>query len=317
MNITVGAGQAPSVFSNNTQHGIYVTGAGVVNIIGVPVTAPTPNGQGTVVANGNYFAGLRIFEAPGAAAMSTVNGLVAWGNTQTGLRLYGGAKVKVRNSVFLMNVLNGVYLTSFDSTAAGNDLSRIDLGTSAELGRNYLQASVGANPNLAGLCVSMSNGMGALTLATRGNLFAGPTDCGRRPRRWSAPRSAAATSTWASSRPLAPPSPSTSRTASNLGTLRGSRSAPAMGAVQQSWTSRRGVPTLGRRAGGDPGADLGDDLGGELLARRHGRLVAAFDLGDEEASLGSPGMMTAPSPRRASARRTRRAGGRRAVAAAP
>lgn len=109
--------------------------------------------------------------------MSSINGLVAFGNTQNGLRLYGGARVKVRNSVFLMNVLNGVYVTSFDGTAGGNNLSQLDLGTSAEPGRNYLQGLVGANPNLAGLCVSMSNGMGALTLATRGNLFAGPTDC--------------------------------------------------------------------------------------------------------------------------------------------
>ena len=80
---------------------------------------PAPNGQGTVVASGNAFAGLRIFEAPGAAALSTINGLVAWQNAQNGLRLYGGEKVKVRNSVFLANVLNGVYVTSFDATRGG------------------------------------------------------------------------------------------------------------------------------------------------------------------------------------------------------
>ena len=56
------------------QHGIYVTGAGVINITGFPVTVPAPNGQGTVVASGNAFAGLRIFEAPGAAGLSTING---------------------------------------------------------------------------------------------------------------------------------------------------------------------------------------------------------------------------------------------------
>jgi hypothetical protein len=177
VNVAVASGQAPTAFNNNTQHGIYVTGSGVVNISGVPVTAPTPNGQGTVTANGNFFAGLRIFESPGVGATSIIDGLVAWGNTQNGLRLYGGAKVKVRNSVFLMNTLNGVFVTSFDATAAGNDLSSLDLGSSVAVGRNYLQASVGANPNLAGLCVSMSPGMGALSLASRGNLFAGPTDC--------------------------------------------------------------------------------------------------------------------------------------------
>ena len=109
--------------------------------------------------------------------MSTINGLVAWGNTQNGLRLYGGTKVKIRNGVFLMNGLDAVYLTSYEATAAGNNLAELDLGTTADPGRNYLQGAVGSNPNLAGLCISMSDNMGALTLATRGNLFAGPTDC--------------------------------------------------------------------------------------------------------------------------------------------
>jgi hypothetical protein len=177
VNITVTAGQAPTSFNNNSQHGIYVTGAGVINITGFPVTVPAPNGQGTVVASGNAFAGLRIFEAPGAAGLSTVNGFVGWQNTQNGLRLYGGEKVKVRNSVFLANVLNGVYLTSYDGTAAGNDLSGIDLGTAADGGRNVLQAAVGSMPNLAGLCVQMGSGGGTQTVAARGNLFAGPNDC--------------------------------------------------------------------------------------------------------------------------------------------
>src|SRR4029079_2660197 len=169
--------QAPTTFNNNTQHGIYVTGADIVNITGFPVTVPAPNGQGTVVASGNAFAGLRIFEAPGAASLSTVNGFVAWQNAQNGLRLYGGGKVKVRNSVFLANVLNGVYVTGYDGTAAGNDLSQIDLGTAADKGHNPLQALLGSSPDNTGLCVSMSGGMGALTLRAVGNVFAGPLDC--------------------------------------------------------------------------------------------------------------------------------------------
>ncbi len=176
--IAVATGQAPTSFNNNTQHGIYVTGAGVINIAGVPVIVPAPNGQGTVQANGNYFAGLRIFEGPGAASTSSIDGLVAWGNTQSGLRLYGGAKVRVRNSVFLANMLNGVYITAYDGSVAGNDLSKIDLGSSGSPGRNDIQALIGANPDLAGLCLSMSGGMGPLTLAAEGNVFAGPTDCG-------------------------------------------------------------------------------------------------------------------------------------------
>jgi hypothetical protein len=177
VNIMVTSGQAPTTFNNNTQHGIYVTGAGVINILGFPVTVPAPNGQGTVVATGNALAGLRIFEAPGAAALSTINGFVGWQNGQNGLRLYGGGKVKVRNSVFLANVLNGVYITSYDGTAAGNDLSQIDLGSTADAGRNVLQAAIGSMPDLAGLCVGMSGGRGLLTLSARGNVFAGPTDC--------------------------------------------------------------------------------------------------------------------------------------------
>jgi hypothetical protein len=177
VSIVVAAGQAPSTFNNNTQYGIDVTGAGAVTVSGVPVVSSAPNGQGTVQANGNFFAGLGIFENPSAAAMSSIDGLVAWQNAQNGLRLYGGGKVRVRDSVFLANTLNGVYVTSYDGSAAGNDLSQIDLGKAGSQGRNYIQALFGANPDLAGLCVSMSSGMGSLTLAAEGNLFAGPTDC--------------------------------------------------------------------------------------------------------------------------------------------
>jgi hypothetical protein len=76
VNVTVMNGQAPTSFSNNTQHGIYVTGSGVINVTGFPITVPAPNGQGTVTANNNGFAGLRIITAPASSALSTVNGLV-------------------------------------------------------------------------------------------------------------------------------------------------------------------------------------------------------------------------------------------------
>jgi len=177
VNIAVASGQAEVAFNNNTQHGLYVTGSGIVNITGVPITTPAPNGQGTVTANGNAFAGLRIFESPGAAALSSIDGLVAWANVQNGLRLYGGARTRVRGSVFLNNGLNGVYLTAFDGTAPGNDLSQIDLGRAGSPGRNHIQALLGSGPDLAGLCVAMSGGMGGLTLSAQGNVFAGPTDC--------------------------------------------------------------------------------------------------------------------------------------------
>jgi hypothetical protein len=177
VNILVGAGQATTSFNSNTEHGIYVTGNGVLNISGVPVTAPAPNGQGTVIANGNGFDGLEIFESPGMAGVSTINGLVAWSNLKQGLQLFGGEKVRVRNSVFLDNLLNGVYITTNGTGATSNDLSGLDLGAAGDPGKNQLQASLGANPDLAGLCISMAAGQGTLTLSAQGNVFSGPTDC--------------------------------------------------------------------------------------------------------------------------------------------
>ena len=176
VHISVASGQAATSFLNNTQHGIYVTGTGVLDVLGVPVTAPAPNGQGTVVVSGNFLAGIRIFEAPGGPR-STLDGLVAWANPSSGLRIYGGSSLKVRNSIFLANGTNGVYVTAYDGSAAGNDLSRLDLGTGSDPGHNTLQASLGSNPDVTGVCVSMAAGRGALTLEAAGNTFAGPIDC--------------------------------------------------------------------------------------------------------------------------------------------
>jgi len=175
VNVTVAAGQATTSFTNNTEHGIYVTGAAILNVSGVPVLPA--NGQGTVVTSGNAFDGLEIFETAGAAPMSTVSGLVAWGNSKQGLQLFGGEKVKVRGSVLLNNKLNGLLVTSSDPSAASNNLATIDLGTAGDPGLNQLQASNGSNPDLTGLCLSMSPAQGTLTLSAEGNVFAGPTNC--------------------------------------------------------------------------------------------------------------------------------------------
>ncbi|HVZ88106.1 MAG TPA: hypothetical protein VHG72_14130, partial [Polyangia bacterium] len=175
VNITVPAGQATTSFNGNTEHGIYVTGAAVLNVSGVPVSPA--NGQGTVLANNNAFDGLEIFETAGAAPLSTVRGLVAWGNSKQGLQIFGGEKVKVRGSTLLNNKLNGLLVTSSDASAASNDLSGIDLGTAGDPGQNQLQASAGSNPDLTGLCISMSANQGTLKLSAEGNVFSGPTDC--------------------------------------------------------------------------------------------------------------------------------------------
>ncbi|HXU64969.1 MAG TPA: hypothetical protein VN962_24895, partial [Polyangia bacterium] len=177
VNISVAAGQATTSFSNNSEHGIYVTGTAVLNISGVPVTSTAPNGQGTVIANNNAFDGLEIFEAPGVAAQSSIQGLVTWGNTKQGIQLFGGEKVKVRRSILLNNKLNGLFITSSDITPAANDLSGINLGTAGDPGLNQIQAALGSNSDLTGLCVSMAPLQGPLSLSAEGNVFAGPTDC--------------------------------------------------------------------------------------------------------------------------------------------
>jgi hypothetical protein len=175
VSIVVGAGQATTSFTNNTEHGIYVTGTASLSISGVPVLPA--NGQGTVVVSGNAFDGLEIFETAGMAPMSSVSGLVAWGNAKQGVQLFGGEKVTLRSNVLLSNGLNGLLITSSDSSAASNDLSTIDLGVAGQPGGNIIQSAAGSNPDLTGLCIQMSSNQGTLTLSAEGNVFSGPTDC--------------------------------------------------------------------------------------------------------------------------------------------
>jgi hypothetical protein len=181
VNITVGSGEAQTSFNSNSSRGIEVGGVGVLNITGVPVITPPIAGDGTVVARFNDQANIYIQQTPGAAtAVSTIKGVVAWAsvNGQAGIHLFGGSKVKLRNSVSLANGLSGVAVTVPANTVAGNDLSGIDLGTVNDFGHNILQASIGSNPNFAaGICVRPGLTAGAQTLTAMGNVFAGPRDC--------------------------------------------------------------------------------------------------------------------------------------------
>ena len=121
--------------------------------------------------------------------MRTINGLVAWGNTQKGLQLFGGEKVKVRDSVLLDNMLNGVYVTSSDATAAGQrpvaDRSRHGRRSGAQPAAGARSARTPTWPGSAWRCRA---GQGTLTLSAEGNVFAGPTDCAVVDRRRSSAR---------------------------------------------------------------------------------------------------------------------------------
>jgi hypothetical protein len=184
VNVAVATG-APAVFSQNTLHGIEVTGAGSVNITGVPVitgSPAVPNGQGTVVSQGNAAANLMIDQLPVAPSGVTIgtcviDGLVSWGGLANGIRIQAGSRVKLRNSVSLANAGAGVYVRWTNSGATGNNLATIDLGTAAtgsDAGKNYLQARVGQNQNLSGVCIELAANNGAMTLNAAGNLFSGP-----------------------------------------------------------------------------------------------------------------------------------------------
>src|ERR1017187_6076510 len=114
--------------------------------------------------------------------LSTIDGLYSWASTQgDGLRILGGSKIKVRNSVFLANGGNGIRIASAGAALAANSLAGIDLGTTGaaagNAGRNLLQAQAGSDPNVgAGICVDLATGAGAQALTAVGNQFAG-IDC--------------------------------------------------------------------------------------------------------------------------------------------
>ena len=178
-NINVPAGQAQTLFSGNASHGIEVTTGGSVNITGVP-GAPIPSGNGTVVATANGQAGLRINQTAGTTGLATssINGLVSWFNTNYGARLFTGSQVKIRNSIFLANVQYGVLVsTAAAGTAAGEDVTTLDLGKAGDFGKNYLQEPLGTlGPNAGGgICLNLSayTGVGMLTetLPAEGNFM--------------------------------------------------------------------------------------------------------------------------------------------------
>ena len=152
-----------TLFTGNASHGIEVSALGSVSITGTP--GSVPSNSGTVVANFNTTAGIRINQTPGGAGLVTNNikGLVSWGNTNFGMRLFGVSLVKVRNSILLGNVQYGIIVGSGANTIAGNDLSKLDLGKPGDAGKNYLQTPVGAlgTNSSGGLCVALTNCTGA------------------------------------------------------------------------------------------------------------------------------------------------------------
>jgi hypothetical protein len=177
-NIVVAAADPNTSFESNTQSGIAVSGAGVLNITGAAVTG----GLRSVIVQSNTNGNIDFGQTPQAATpVSTLDGVYCWASTQgDGLRILAGSKIKVRNSTFLANSGNGIRIASAGTGTAANNLAGIDLGTgtaAGTAGHNTLQAATGSNPNIgAGICVDLGTGGGAQALAAAGNQFAG-LDC--------------------------------------------------------------------------------------------------------------------------------------------
>ena len=177
--IDVPVGAATTAFRANTNHGILVDSSGSIVVTGV-VTNPT-TGTGTVIANGNYAAGLWIQQNPNGGAplpQNVINGLVSFGNTNgNGMRFLGGSNVKLRNSVSLGNQASGVMISAYPAQGGNppnDNIGSIDLGSPSgpDYGGNVFQeglGSAGAN-RAAGICLMMGHGAGTLTAA--GNTFA-------------------------------------------------------------------------------------------------------------------------------------------------
>jgi hypothetical protein len=171
--VDVPSGSTPTMFNNNTAHGILVGGNGFVHVTGSVTSAAA--GTGTVETNGNAAAGVWIEQTASAAALpqNVIDGLVSFANAAgNGMRIVGGSNAKVRNSVFLGNGGNGVVVSSGVGNKA-NSLADIDLGTSStggSNGRNTFQAPLGGGNNAnAGLCLAVAANSGTLNAA--GNTF--------------------------------------------------------------------------------------------------------------------------------------------------
>jgi parallel beta helix pectate lyase-like protein len=158
-------GTLPIQFNQNAANGILVDGEGSITVSGIPGAGTS----GSVVANANLVDGIEIRQTVQAA--NTIEGLVAAGNGQDGVRLLGGSSVEVRGSVFVGNTGNGVDIEPEGAGANTDLVSDIDLGTAASPGNNVFQST--ANPNAAGICLNIDPGK-SQTLQAQGNIWEGP-----------------------------------------------------------------------------------------------------------------------------------------------
>ncbi len=186
VSITGGTIGSPTSFSQNQGPGIDVRENGSITLVGAPSVSAL--GAGTVVAVKNGDQGVVVQQnlvlgAPFPPA-SSIDGLVASTNASMGLEVLGGSALRLRNSVFLKNGVDGVRVSGNASGTAGqdyDDIARIDLGAagaSPSYGKNVLQDPSAFNQGV-GLCLALVDAPASLpqTLKAAGNVFGPALDC--------------------------------------------------------------------------------------------------------------------------------------------
>jgi hypothetical protein len=173
VSVTVNAGEPLAHFEDNRFHGILVYGAGSITMGG---------DAGTVaLVRGNQGHGVVIAQTPGAGAPpSTIEGLLAQNNSDSGIVVEGGSSFKLRRSQTKGNGSAGVYVRFngdyADPAHWNSDIRDIDLGMPGDPGDNTLQYDDPTETNGSfGIYVNLAVDAGQM-LHAAGNVFEG-VDC--------------------------------------------------------------------------------------------------------------------------------------------
>jgi hypothetical protein len=148
------------LMSTNVTAGVLVT-QGALTAIGTPGTG----GAGTIVFSGNRD-GIEDLQTPGGLGSQavTLDGIVAWQNTNDGLHIIPGTPVNVHNCYLLANTANGIYVDVGLTTA-------LNFGNGTSAGHNTLQSTGSDKNGAVGICNATVNSVEA-----QGNVFSGH-DC--------------------------------------------------------------------------------------------------------------------------------------------
>jgi hypothetical protein len=166
-------------FDGNVTDGIHVVGGATLFTLSGP---PAAGGTSTMIgASSNGRDGIQ-FAAP--APGSTIDGVNVQQNGGTGIHLYGGAQVSIRNSHIYKNGGSAIYV---QANGTNYDVSGIDLGTSAT-GANAGLNQIYKNGN-AGICVQqvVAKNQKVHSLTARGNDFSDYTQASPPARNCSSP----------------------------------------------------------------------------------------------------------------------------------